>query len=391
MFKDMGVEMVHLAEFHGDGHPQDPGPLRLKEMQAMFDECRRLSDDEAPAHARRGGQRLPRPARARPAPRPLALPLPQAGLLDDEASPGQPFGEQDPAYGTVYHVGDRADMLRLLEQEDGLAWTAHARIKASNWTPDIYRREDFYLSDHWLGAAWKAMPADLSHDRLGRRVLDLLDDMANWGQRKYVLGEVDVFKIDHTHELYGHMNINYLRLDRVPLFDQGWKPVLDALEVRPVLRDHRRGPDPRVHGRTAAAAEPISPSSRASTSTVRATLRWTFPLRFAELVSGDGEKVYRQRIDLDDTDAFGQKELQLDVELSGRKWVRLEAWDVACNGAFTQPVWLVRSHRIEPAGRWRVPRSGSCEPLRPLWCQGWPRRYNASWPGPGRDRRTELG
>ena len=44
------------------------------------------------------------------------------------------------------------------------------------------------------------MPADLSRPRLGERVLDLLDDMANWG-RKYVLGEVDVFKIDHTHEL----------------------------------------------------------------------------------------------------------------------------------------------------------------------------------------------
>ena len=40
------------------------------------------------------------------------------------------------------------------------------------------------------------------------------------------------------------------------------------------------------------------------------TLRWTFPLRFAEVVSGDGEKVYRQRIDLSDTEAFGQKELQ---------------------------------------------------------------------------------
>ena len=28
MFKDMGVEIAHLAEFHGDGHPQDHGPLR---------------------------------------------------------------------------------------------------------------------------------------------------------------------------------------------------------------------------------------------------------------------------------------------------------------------------------------------------------------------------
>ena len=44
MFKSMGVEIVHLAEFHGDGHPQDPGPLRLVEMEAMFEECRRLSD-----------------------------------------------------------------------------------------------------------------------------------------------------------------------------------------------------------------------------------------------------------------------------------------------------------------------------------------------------------
>ena len=46
MFKGMGVEIVHLAEFHGDGHPQDPGPVRLPEMEAMFAECQRLSDGE---------------------------------------------------------------------------------------------------------------------------------------------------------------------------------------------------------------------------------------------------------------------------------------------------------------------------------------------------------
>ena len=28
------------------------------------------------------------------------------------------------------------------------------------------------------------------------------------------------------------------------------------------------------------------------------------------------------------------------LNLRGRKWVRFEAWDVAANGAFTQPVWL---------------------------------------------------
>ena len=121
--------------------------------------------------------------------------------------------EDHPPYGPVYHVGNGADMVQLLEREGGLAWTSHPRIKGSSWTPDIFRHQDFYLSDRWLGAAWKAMPADLSLDQLGRRALDLLDDMANWGQKKYLPGEVDVFKIDHTHELYGHMNINYIRLE----------------------------------------------------------------------------------------------------------------------------------------------------------------------------------
>ena len=60
-------------------------------------------------------------------------------------------------------------------------------------------------------------------------MLDLLDDMAKWGQRKYVLGEVDVFKIDHTHEVYGHMNVNYVKLDRLPKFDEGWQTILDSL------------------------------------------------------------------------------------------------------------------------------------------------------------------
>src|SRR5205807_4333625 len=102
-------------------------------------------------------------------------------------------------------------MEKKMKQEKGLAWTAHPRIKASSWTPDIFRHEDFYLSDRWLGAAWKAMPADLLRQRLGERALDLLDDMANWGQKKYLPGEVDVFKLDHTHELYGAMNVNYVR------------------------------------------------------------------------------------------------------------------------------------------------------------------------------------
>lgn len=67
---------------------------------------------------------------------------------------------------------------------------------------------------------------------------------------------------------------------------------------------------------------------------------WTFPLNFVEIISGDGKEVYRERIPLTDTEAFGRQSYTFEVNLKGRTWVRVEVWDVAANGAFTQFVWL---------------------------------------------------
>ena len=158
--------------------------------------------------------------------------------------------------------------------------------------------------------------------------------------KKYVLGEVDVFKIDHTHELYGHMNINYLRLDRVPQYDEGWQPVLDALRGRPVLRDDRRGPVARLHRRRPGRA---ARRSRSRPATARgARCRSSGPSRSGSpsWSRATATRVYRERIDLADTTPFGSAHPELHPDLTGRTWVRLEAWDVATNGAFTQPVWL---------------------------------------------------
>jgi hypothetical protein len=77
-----------------------------------------------------------------------------------------------------------------------------------------------------------------------------------------------------------------------------------------------------------------------SSSSATFDLQWTFPLNFAELISGDGTEVYRQRINLDTTRAFGKKSFTVPADLTGRKWVRLEVWDVAANGAFTQTIWI---------------------------------------------------
>jgi hypothetical protein len=156
-------------------------------------------------------------------------------------------------------------------------------------------------------------------------VLDLMDDMNNWGLDKRVLAEADLFTIDRANEMYGHMNVNYLRMGALPAFDKGWGAVLDTL---------RRGSFFSTTG------EVLIPSFKMSSGNAIFSLEWTFPLNFAELVSGDGEKVYRQRIDLSSYGFFGARTFHVPADLSRRRWVRLEVWDVAADGAFTQTVRL---------------------------------------------------
>lgn len=340
MFKAMNVNAVHLGEFHGDGHQYDPGPLRLPELKAMFDECRRMSDDtllmipgeEVARFLGVGGP-------GRESGHWMSLfPKPVYWVLDRK--PDRPFVEDDPVYGKVYRVGDAADVQKVLDAEHGLAWTAHARIKASSWAPDAFFDKPYFKADTFLGAAWKAMPADLSRDRLGWRGLDLLDDMANLGLKKYLPGEVDVFTLDHTHELYGHMNINYLDIANLPTFDGGWASILDALRAgsfftttgEVLIRDFTFG------GVKSGATVKLQPGGQQK---FKLSIEWTYPLAFAEVIVGDGKTVHRQRIALKGTTAFGEMSIEgvLPV-VEGAKWIRLEVWDVAANGAYTQPIWL---------------------------------------------------
>jgi hypothetical protein len=329
--KARGVDIVHLAEFHTGGMPGLPAPQRLALLKTLHDECARLSDGELlvlpgeEPNVHLGGHWI------------SFFPRPVYWVLNRATS--KPFTEEVPGYGRVYHVGGADDVLRLMEAEGGLMWTAHPRIKGSRTFPDAYFDTAFYRSERFLGGAWKSMPVDLSLPRLGSRVLDLQDDMANRGGRKYIVGEVDIFRVEPEMETYAHMNINYLRLDRVPRYADGWQPVVDALHGGRffVSTGEVLIPSFTVNGRASGETVQLAAGDAAQ---VGVRLEWTFPLAFAELVSGDGQRVYRQKIDLADTGEFGTRELSLTAALAGRKWIRLEVWDVARNGAFTPPVWL---------------------------------------------------
>ncbi len=317
VLKRLGIDAAMIADFHGDGHPRDTTDLRLQELENYYRACRAQSDptfllipaEEANVHL--GGHWI------------LAFPKPVQWFMSRQT--GQPFTETHPKYGSVFRTGDAADMLRLIREQNGLAYTAHPRTKGSMGFPDKYQNADFFKDPAFLGAGWKAMPADLSTLRQGVRALNLLDDMNNWGGRKRLLAEVDMFQVDSTHELYGHMNANYVRIGQLPSFDD-YGQMLQALKRGDYFVSQGQVLLPRVK---------IEPGL-----TVTALARYTFPLAQAVVVWGDGANTHRETIPAAETHAFEEKEFNFKVPAPGAKWARLEFWDVAGNGAFTNPVWF---------------------------------------------------
>jgi len=331
VFKNTGIDIVHLAEFHYTAHPQGPDELRLLELKMLFDMCKKYSDSQLlllPGEEPNeffGGHWLEF--------------FPKNVYWIMSRKKGQPFFEEHPVYGKIYHIGDKEDMLKLLELENGLAWTAHARTKGSVNAPDVYKDEAFFKSDHFMGAAWKAMPADLSQPKLGKRVLDLLDDMNNWGEKKTIITEADLFTITPENEMYAHLNVNYLMMDKMPIYSEGWQPVLTAMQKGKFFSSTGEVLMPQLTVNDKVSGETIT-LDKTGTATVKLKLNWTFPLNFVEVISGDGTKVYHDRIDLSDTKAFGDKLFQFKTKLAGRKWLRVEAWDIAANGAFSQTFYI---------------------------------------------------
>ena len=283
----MGVDAAMIMDFHGDGHPADTGETRLAELQAYYQACRAQSGppfllipaEEANVYF--GGHWA------------LAFPKPVYWRMSRKA--GQPFRENDPQYGTVYNVANAKELLDLVRAENAFVYTTHPRTKGSMGYPDEVRDSAFFQDPRWFGAGWKALPSDLSSPRLGDRAFKLLDDMSNWGLPKKLMGEVDVFQIDSTHELYAHMNVNYVKLPVAA----GVRRLRQSARTR--CSEASSSPPP---------ARCCCPRSRSledapGAIAVQARIQHTFPLEMAEIVWGDGKQTYRKTIPLTETHPFG--------------------------------------------------------------------------------------
>ena len=322
VFRNLGVNVVMMSDFHSDAHPSDPGPLRLKEQKVYFEGSRRQSDrsflimPEEEPDATFGGH--------------YTMAFPHPVYWTHVRQSGQPLVEENPQYGRVYHVGSRADELEMLRREQGFVWQAHPRTKGSTGYPEAVRETEHFRSDRFLGASYQSLPVDLSQRRLCEvRCFGTLDDMNNWTGPKYLIAEGDTYMKFPDDETYPHLMVNYVKLDRVPRYNEDWGPVLQAM---------RSGDFFVTSGEVLFRNWGIEGSGANRTYT--ADVEWTYPLEFVELVWGDGDKTDRREIPATDLAPFGNHRFRIPFDATGKKWVRFAVWDSAGNGAFTQPVHL---------------------------------------------------
>jgi hypothetical protein len=330
--KALGLNIIGLSDFHGDMHPNDPGPLRFKDQKNYFETTRRASDTdflvtpwEEPSAFFGGHYNIMFPKRH--------------VYWSKVRQPGQPFTEVDPVYGKVYHTGSAADVQQMMDAEGAYWYHAHPRTKGTTGYPDLIFDKPYVKSDRYLGVAFKpGMGMDLSESRICEwRCFDVTDSMNNLYagsglKPKYIIADIDTYRKGPEDDTYANFPVNYLKIDKTPGADDDMAPVLKAL---------RDGNFFVTTGEILITNYSVSGSG--AQRTIGADVEWTFPLSFVEIVWGDGKKIDRQVIPATDSTAFGTKRFSIPFDATGKAWVRFAIWDSAGNGAFVQPIWLSAS------------------------------------------------
>ena len=248
---------------------------------------------------------------------------------------GQPLVENTPKYGKVYHVGSPADLMEMTHQENMILFMPHPRSKGSTGYPDATKDTPTFRDENYRGVGFRwGMGLDGSERRLcDYRCMPLFDDMNNWvadlpTPPKYMQAISEVYQQGTGDDIYANNPVNYVKVDTPPGIDN-WKPIIDSM---------KRGDYFVTSG------EVLIPSwsvqGTGNQRTIVADVEWTFPLEFAEIVSGDGQHTSRQMIPATDLPPFGKHHFQIPFNAEGKKWVRFAVWDSAGEGAFVQPVKL---------------------------------------------------
>ena len=159
--------------------------------------------------------------------------------------------------------------------------------------------------------------------------------MNNWtaddGIRpKVLIAATDSYMKGPEDDIYPTSYVNYVKLDRLPAFDDDWTPIVSSM---------RDGDFFVSSGEVL--IDGFEVTGTGNQRNVSAEISWTFPLDFVEVVWGDGQDDRPADHQHDGPAAVREEGVQHPVRRGrARKWVRVAAWDSAWNGAFSMPVRL---------------------------------------------------
>jgi hypothetical protein len=249
--------------------------------------------------------------------------------------PGQPLVEDSPRYGKVYHIGSPDDLMEMSHRENMVILMPHPDTKASAGYPRAFKDASYFRDPSYLGAGFRwGMGIDRSEQRLSDyRCMPIFDDMNNWVADlpvppKYMDAIVEGFEQGPGDDFYANSPVTYIRPMGRPGIDN-WAPIIDAMKAGNFFVTSGEVLIPQYEVRGVGSRRLIS-----------ASVQWTFPLEFAEIVWGDGLHTGRRIIPLTELPAFGKQHFEFPIDTTGKKWVRFAVWDSAGNGAFVQPIKL---------------------------------------------------
>ena len=259
--------------------------------------------------------------------------------------PGQPLVEDHPKYGKLYHIGGPADMMEMAHRENMIFFMPHPNTKGSAGYPFAFKDKAYFLDENYRGIGFRwGMGVDRSEERLcDYRCMALWDDINNWvadkpTPPKFMSAITETYENGPGDDFYANNPVNYIKTDGQPGIDN-WKPIVDAMKKGDYF---------------VSSGEVLVPSyavqGTGKQRTIAADVEWTFPLEFAEVVWGDGQKTDRQIIPVTDLPAFGKHHFQIPFDAAGKKWVRFAVWDSAGNGAFVQPIKLPATSTTSTGG-----------------------------------------
>ncbi|MBI1872826.1 MAG: hypothetical protein HYS05_02920 [Acidobacteria bacterium] len=153
-----------------------------------------------------------------------------------ERATGQPFVEEHPTYGRVYHVGGQADMMEMAKRENALIFMPHPRSKGSTGFPDAIKDTAHFRHEHYRGIGYRwGMGVDGSETRLcDYRCLPLFDDLNNWvadvpTPPKYIQAISETYRKGPGDDIYANNPVNYVKVDRLP-GPEDWSPIIAAMK-----------------------------------------------------------------------------------------------------------------------------------------------------------------